>query len=229
MEWIAGGGPIMYPLLFCSVLSLAIIFERAISLRRGKVIRHEIIETINSIRSPEDVPLAFSKCEVIPGPFSNIVKQVLSQEHSTREEKVAEIQVTGKQETRLLERRLIVLEIIAAVSPLLGLLGTILGLNEIFTVIAVKGLGETKAFSYGISEALRTTILGLFVAIPTMSAYSYFDKKVGYLVHEMERHCTLLLNKLYSFQSAPSKGWLAGNENQNTQSQKKEKAGNFRG
>lgn len=227
MEWIIGGGPVMYPLLFCSILSLAIIFERAISLRRGKVIRSEIIETINSIRSPEDVPLAFSKCEVLPGPFSNIVKQVLSQEHSTREEKVAEIQVTGKQETKFLEKRLFVLEIIAAVSPLLGLLGTILGLNEIFTVISVKGLGETKAFSYGISEALRTTILGLFVAIPTMSAYSYFDKKVEYLVHEMERHCTILLNKLYSFSSVSSSERVASNENRNVGS-RKEKAASFR-
>lgn len=205
----------MYPLLFCSVLALAIILERAISLRRSKIMRVEIIKTINSIRSPEEVPLAFSKCEVIPGPFSNIVRQVLSQGHSTREEKVAEIQVTGKQETKLLEKRLFVLEIIATISPLLGLLGTIIGLNEIFSVISVKGLGEPKAFSYGISEALRTTILGLFVAIPTMSAYSYFDKKVGYLVHEMERHCTLLLNKLYSYQSTSQNGWAAGNENQN--------------
>ncbi len=203
MEWIAGGGPIMYPLLFCSVLSFAIILERIISLRQNKVIRREIVETINSIRSPEDVPLAFSKCEVVSGPFSNIVKKALSREHFTREDKMAEIQVTGKQETKFLEKRLVVLEIVATISPLLGLLGTILGLSEIFSAMSIEGLGGTKAFSSGISVALRTTILGLSIAIPTMSAYSYFDKKVGYLVHEMERHCTLLLNKLYSFPSTP--------------------------
>jgi len=120
----------MIPLLICSVLALAVIIERAINLRRDKILRPEIIKTIETIRGPEDIPYAISKCEVIPGPFSNLLRRILVNNHLTREEKFIDIQAAGRQETKALEKRLLVLEIITAVAPLLGLLGTVLGLEN---------------------------------------------------------------------------------------------------
>jgi biopolymer transport protein ExbB len=198
MQWIVGGGPVMYPLLICSVIALAVIIERAISLRRRHVIKPELVRLIQDIRDVGDVPMAFSKCQVVRGPFSNIIKHTLINLHLSWEEKLHEIQVAGKEETKCLERNLNYLEIIASIAPLLGLFGTVVGLDEIFRVIASVGLGEPKAFSYGIAQALRTTILGLAIAIPTSIAASFFDSKVGSMVNEMERLSTMLLNKLYA-------------------------------
>lgn len=195
----------MIPLLICSVLALAVIIERAINLRRDKILRPEIIKTIEAIRGPEDVPYAISKCEVIPGPFSNLLRRILVNNHLTREEKFIDIQAAGRQETKALEKRLLVLEVITTVAPLLGLLGTVLGLENIFGVISELGLGQAKAFSGGLAEAIRTTVFGLFIAIPSLVAYSYFNKKVDTFVLEMEEYSTYILNKLYPFRDANKK------------------------
>jgi len=195
----------MIPLLICSVLALAVIIERAINLRRDKILRPEIIKTIETIRGPEDIPYAISKCEVIPGPFSNLLRRILVNNHLTREEKFIDIQAAGRQETKALEKRLLVLEIITAVAPLLGLLGTVLGLENIFGIISELGLGQARAFSGGLAEAIRTTVFGLFIAIPSLVAYSYFDKKVDTFVLEMEEYSTYILNKLYPFRDANKK------------------------
>jgi len=202
LEWLIGGGPIMIPLLICSILSLAVIIERAVNLRRDKILKPEIIQTIEAIRNQEDIPFAISKCEVISGPFSNLLRRILINNHLSREEKFIDIQAAGRQETKALEKRLLVLEIITAVAPLLGLLGTVLGLEDIFGIISELGLGQAKAFSGGLAEAIRTTVFGLFIAIPTLVAYSYFDKKVDTFVLEMEEYSMHILNKLY-----PAKGF----------------------
>ncbi len=198
MQWILGGGPVMYPLLICSVVALAVIIERALSLRRRQVIRPELVRLIQDIRDVGDVPMAFSKCQVIRGPFSNIIKHTLVNMHLSWEEKLHEIQVAGKEEAKRLERNLNILEIIASVAPLLGLFGTVLGLDEIFGVMATVGLGDPKSFSGGIAQALRTTILGLAIAMPASIAAGIFDTKVDSMVGEMERLSTILLNKLYA-------------------------------
>ncbi len=205
MEWLIGGGPIMIPLLICSVLALAVIIERAINLRRDKILKPEIIQTIKTIRSQQDIPVAISKCEVISGPFSNLLRRILTNNHLTREEKYVDIQAAGRQETKSLEKRLLVLEVITAVAPLLGLLGTVLGLEDIFGIISELGLGQAKAFSAGLAQAIRTTVFGLFIAIPSLVAYSYFDKKVDTFVLEMEEYSMLILNKLYPAQGSQTK------------------------
>lgn len=190
----------MIPLLICSVLSLAVIVERAINLRRSNILKPEIIQTIAAIRCLDDIPFAISKCEVIPGPFSSLLKRILTNNHLSREEKFIDIQAAGRQETKELEKRLLVLEVITAVAPLLGLLGTVIGLESIFGIISELGLGQAKAFSGGLAQAIRTTVFGLFIAIPSLVAYSYFDKKVDTFVLEMEEYSMQILNKLYPAQ-----------------------------
>ncbi len=196
-----GGGPIMVPIFICSVIALAVILERIVSLRRSRIMRPELIEVIEAVRGPKDIPIIYNRCNAIQGPFSNIIKRTISNTHLSREEKVLDIQATGRQEARALERMLVVLEIITAITPLLGLLGTVLGMSQVFDVISEVGLGQTKAFSGGIAQALRTTIIGLGVAIPSLIAYSSFDKKVDNLILEMEKYSMSLLNKMYSAES----------------------------
>ena len=193
-----GGGPIMVPIFICSVIALAVVLERMVSLRRSRIMRPELIEVIEAIRGPEDIQVIYNRCDVIKGPFSNIIRRTISNTHLSREEKVLDIQATGRQEARALERMLVVLEIITAITPLLGLLGTVLGMSQVFDVISEVGLGQTKAFSGGIAQALRTTIIGLGVAIPSLIAYSSFDRKVDNLILEMEKHSMSLLNKIYT-------------------------------
>ena len=197
MVWLIEAGPIMFLLLGCSVLALAVIIEKAIGLRRNNILRPEIIQTIETIRSHEDIPFAISKCEVISGPFSNLLKRILANIHLPREEKLFEIQAAGRQEIKTLEKRLWILEVIYAVAPLLGLLGTVMGLENIFGVISELGLGHAKAFSGGLAVAIRNTAVGLFVAIPSLIAYSYFDKKVDAFALEMEEYALNLVNKLH--------------------------------
>mgnify|MGYP003981707391 FL=1 len=198
MEWLMGGGPIMVPIFICSVIALAVVLERMVSLRRSRIMRPELIEVIEAIRGPEDIQVIHNRCDVIKGPFSNIIRRTISNTHLSREEKVLDIQATGRQEARALERMLVVLEIITAITPLLGLLGTVLGMSQVFDVISEVGLGQTKAFSGGIAQALRTTIIGLGVAIPSLIAYSSFDRKVDNLILEMEKYSMSLLNKMYT-------------------------------
>jgi biopolymer transport protein ExbB len=188
----------MIPLFICSILALAVILERAINIRKDRIIRPELVDVINAIRGPEDIQILYTRCNAIKGPFANIIKRTLSNNHLSREEKVLDIQAAGRQEARSLERMLIVLEVVTAIAPLLGLLGTVLGMSQVFDVISEVGLGQTKAFSGGIAQALRTTIIGLSVAIPSLIAYSSFDRKVDNLILEMEKYSMLLLNKLYS-------------------------------
>jgi len=198
LEWLMGGGPIMVPIFICSVIALAVVLERMVSLRRSRIMRPELIEVIEAIRGPEDIQVIHNRCDVIKGPFSNIIRRTISNTHLSREEKVLDIQATGRQEARALERMLVVLEIITAITPLLGLLGTVLGMSQVFDVISEVGLGQTKAFSGGIAQALRTTIIGLGVAIPSLIAYSSFDRKVDNLILEMEKYSMSLLNKIYT-------------------------------
>ncbi len=193
-----GGGPIMIPIFICSIIALAVVLERMVSLRRSRIMSPELIEVIDAIRGPEDIQVIYNRCNVIKGPFSNIIRRTISNTHLSREEKVLDIQATGRQEARSLERMLVVLEIITAITPLLGLLGTVLGMSQVFDVISEVGLGQTKAFSGGIAQALRTTIIGLGVAIPSLIAYSSFDRKVDNLILEMEKYSMSLLNKLYT-------------------------------
>ncbi len=201
MEWLVGGGPIMIPLFICSILAVVVVLERFISLRRNHIIRPELIDAINAVRGINDLQTVFDRCDAIRGPFANIIKRAVSNNHLTREEKILDIQAAGRQEASSLERMLTVLEVITAIAPLLGLLGTVLGMSQVFDVISDVGLGQTKAFSGGIAQALRTTIIGLTVAIPSLIAYSSFDRKVDNLILEMEKYSMLLLNRIYSKES----------------------------
>ena len=201
LEFFGKGGFVMYPLLLCSIAALAIVIEKIITLRRKKVIIPEIVNVLDNIKGTGDIGLALSICEKHQGPFANIIRSGLENRELPREELKEVLSDQGRQEVQYLERGLVILETIAAIAPLLGLLGTVIGILKVFDVIAVMGVGQATALSGGISEALITTIVGLSVGIPAVVVYNLFANKAERLILEIEKYSSLLLSKVTSFHS----------------------------
>jgi biopolymer transport protein ExbB len=199
LEFFGKGGFVMYPLLLCSIAGLAIVIEKIITLRRKKVIIPEVVNVLDNIKGTGDIGLALSICEKYQGPFANIIRTCLENRELRREELKEVLSDQGRQEVHYLERGLVILETIAAIAPLLGLLGTVIGILKVFDVIAVMGVGQATALSGGISEALITTIVGLSIGIPAVVVFNLFANKAERLILEIEKYSALLLTKVTSF------------------------------
>ncbi|MFC1848693.1 MotA/TolQ/ExbB proton channel family protein [candidate division CSSED10-310 bacterium] len=193
------GGVIMIPLLFCSVFGLAILLVKVIQLRRNKVLAPEIIQLLRSIKTPEDADLAWRISQEKSSPFSNVIQVALANRDLPPEEMKESIEAQGRQEARTLERGLVVLETIAAVAPLLGLLGTVLGMVEVFNELAKSDMVQATQLSHGISKALITTIVGLSIGIVALVFYNYLWNKADSLILDIEKHSATLYNKLRRF------------------------------
>ncbi|MFQ5603419.1 MAG: MotA/TolQ/ExbB proton channel family protein [bacterium] len=200
-QFLVKGGIIMIPLAISSILGLAIVIEKLFSLQRKKVIIPEVVSVLDNIKGPDDIGLALSICEQHEGPFSNIIRVALENRDLSREEIKEELVDQGRQEVRTLERGLVIIETVAGIAPLLGLLGTVIGILKVFNVISTLGVGQAAALSGGISEALITTIVGLSIGIPALVVYNYFTNRAEDLVLEIEKYSSALLKKVTSFQS----------------------------
>ncbi|MCA9752509.1 MAG: MotA/TolQ/ExbB proton channel family protein, partial [Gemmatimonadetes bacterium] len=128
LEFLKDGGPVMIPLAACSLVAVALIVERALALRRGQVLPREILEVVRAVRPGRDLGLAIDVCRRNPGVFADIVRVGL--EHATQPWEIMRDALldAGRQKTTLLERHLVWLQTIAQAAPLLGLLGTVLGM-----------------------------------------------------------------------------------------------------
>jgi biopolymer transport protein ExbB len=196
LDFIIKGGPVMAPILLCSVISLAIIVERCLSLRRQRILKYEILLRIEELLRDRKIPEATTLCKRYPSSMTRILLAAILNHDKTRQEIKEIIEDAGRHEVPVLERYLPVLGTIATISTLLGLLGTITGMIKTFNVIAALGYGHPEALAGGISEALITTAAGLGVAIPTVVVYNYFTSKVDSLVIEMEKNSLRMLNIL---------------------------------
>jgi len=195
------GGITMIPLLICSILALAIIIEKAYSLRARKVISPEIAGMVEHLESDDQMVASLALCDRINTPFARVIKTGLINRRLARADNIELVQSAARREVTSHERGLLMLEIITGISPLLGLLGTVLGIFHVFGVIVERGIGEASILSGGISEALITTIVGLFIAIPSFVAHSYFSKRVDDHMLEIERFANMLIHKLYGSQA----------------------------
>jgi len=191
------GGIMMYPLALASVLALAIIIERFISLRKRKIIIPEIISVVEQFSSFKDMELAKNICAKYRGPLSNLIQIGLENTDLERAEIKELIEDQGRQEVRHLEKGMTILETIAVISPLMGLLGTVLGMIKVFGVIKEQGIGQAAALSGGISEALITTVTGLFVGIPVLIFFNYFSRKAENFVLDIEKYSIILIQKIH--------------------------------
>lgn len=199
------GGIMMYPLLLASLVALALVIERAFALRKKKILVPEIIAVVKNFTSLKDMDLAKSMCNKYDTPFSNIVNLCLDNHNLPKNELKEIMEDEGRQEVRNLEKGLVALETIAAISPLMGLLGTVIGMVQVFDVIKEQGIGQTAALSGGISQALLTTVSGLFVGIPVLIAYYYFSSKSNDLILDIEKYSNQLIQKISNIQLSSKK------------------------
>jgi len=193
------GGPVMWPLLVCSLVALAIIIERVINLRASRILRPAVVERITGLAEGGRVDRALQVCRENPGIFTNIVLAGLDLaakgEDAARAKEAVED--AGRHETVRLNRYLGSLSTIVGISPLLGLLGTVTGMIDVFNTIAKSGAGQAAQLSSGISQALITTATGLLIAIPALVAYNYFYEKADLMVTDLERASLRVLRGFY--------------------------------
>ncbi len=196
LELMQDGGIIMIPLLLCSVVALAVTLERLYSLRSSRVVRPEIAAVLDAAHDEEGVSTVIEVCRRHPGPFARIVSVCLEARSLAADEAREIVSDVGRREIHEIRSGLPVLETIAGVSPLLGLLGTVFGMIRVFRTMALGGMGQAEALSGGISEALVTTATGLLIAIPTFVAHSYLSHKTEDLVVDIEERVNRFLRHL---------------------------------
>jgi len=189
---------IMVLLLLTSIVSLAVIIERAIALRWNRVIHPAVEQAVDAWRDPKELPHLRETCEKNPSPISRLILVALSHLDCPKSENIDALQTRARHEITRLERGLVVLEIVTGIAPLLGLVGTIFGLILLFNSMGVGGAAADQSqFAGGIALALRATLMGLLVAIPSLIFWSYFNKKIETLAVEMETICDEFIRRSY--------------------------------
>ena len=187
------GGPIMWPLLLCSIVALAISLERFFFLRRVHVDGEKLMRAVNQCLARGSAVEGKGICEATPGPVAKVLAAALARPELPKAEIRDSVRAVALAEVPVLERYLPSLSTVVTISPLLGLLGTISGLMKVFRVIAGGGIGNYNQLSVGIAEALITTFAGLSIAIPFLVVYNALSSKVDSLVNEMEQRVAELL------------------------------------
>ena len=189
---------IVYVLLaLTSIVGLAFIVERGLALRWRKVVPPEIEAAVESCQSPEDVPMLKRVCEQHTSPLSRLLLQAAEHLDRPQAENVDALQTRARHEIVRLERGLVVLEIIVGIAPLLGLVGTIVGMMTAFGEVGLAGQIDPTKLAQGVALILRATLAGLLIAIPSLIAWSYYTKKVEMLAVEMETLCDEFIRRQY--------------------------------
>lgn len=195
-EFISQGGIVIYVLLGLSIITVTLIFERSWSLRRSVVMPTKDVADIEAYVRAGQVDAAIGVCEKNNTAMHRILWSALKNRGVKRSVMKEILEEIGRQEVAHLDRYIGALGVIAAISPLLGLLGTVIGMIEVFQVIALEGVGKADVLAGGISKALNTTAAGLTVAIPALVAYRMFESKVSRFVIEIEEHALRFVDLL---------------------------------
>lgn len=176
----------MLPIIACSVVAMAIIIERMWALRSRRVVPENLVAQIWQTHRKGQLGTATVNTIRESSPLGRMLAAGLLNRKHTREVMKEAIEEVGRQVVLELERYLNTLGTIAAIAPLLGLLGTVIGMIKVFAAITTAGVGNPTVLAGGISEALITTAAGLTVAIPALMFHRYFNGKVEKLVIIME-------------------------------------------
>lgn len=193
-ELIKNGGWLMLPILLCSVIAMGIVAERFWSLRRNKILPPELVPQIWRLEKEKKLDEVTLKIIKQSSPLGAILASGLINRTHGREMMKVSIEETGRQVVHDLERFLNTLGTIASITPLLGLLGTVVGMIKVFTAIMIHGVGDPGILAGGISEALLTTAAGLTVAIPSLIFHRYFERLVDQYVLNMEEESLKLID-----------------------------------
>jgi len=193
LELMSAGGWLMVPIVACSIIATAVVMERAWMLRRSRIMPANLVTRIwEWHRASQLTPERIAEIRAA-SPLGRILAAGLINRNHSREIMKEAIEDTGRQVVAELERFLNTLGTIASVAPLLGLLGTVLGMIDVFAVIMDAGVGNAAMLAGGISTALITTAAGLSVAIPALMFHRFFDNKVARLALDMEEQSLRLV------------------------------------
>jgi len=201
-DLIVKGGIFMYPIIFCSIVALAIFLERLWVLRRKHIIPLDFISNVEGLLKKQKLSEAVFLCQ---NDMSSIAKIFLAGLRSTQKGMwlVKEaIEERGSREATILEKNVDILSTIANLTPLLGLLGTVSGMIKTFNAISVQGIGNPAPLAGGIAEALITTATGLCIAIPTLVCYRFLKDKASALIFEMEENSIRLVELMDNVSSS---------------------------
>lgn len=197
LEFLLKGGWIMYPLFVLAVISVAVMIERFISIRKAAADTEKMLAQVHADLKAGRVEEALRLCEATPGPVAALIASGIRNRHLDNAEIERAMEELALRETPLLHKRLGVLDTIITMAPLLGLLGTITGMIQAFNVVAGPNTGnQASAITGGVAEALIATATGLTIAIVTLPAYNYLTEKVKEIIADMETRATQLLNIL---------------------------------
>jgi biopolymer transport protein ExbB len=200
IDLVVKGGPVMYPIILCSIIALAIVIERVYHLRMAGIDTRKFMDDIANVLKRNKIMEAIEMCDKTPGPIAHILKAGILKHDRPKQEIKEAIEEAGLYEVPRMEKNLTALATIAHISPLLGLLGTVVGMVGCFQVIQQKSTSLNPVspgdLAGGIWQALITTVAGLAVAIPVYVAYNYLVSRVNHFVLDMERSATDLINIL---------------------------------
>ncbi len=192
--WMQQGGLVMWILAVFSVVAVAVIVERFISLRKAKININEFLAKVRkALMVNRSIREAIKVCEEYRGPVASIMKAGLLKYGQPKEDVEKTIENAALFEMGRLERFLVVLATIANVAPLLGFFGTVTGMIKSFDALAAAGLSNPGLVAIGIKEALFTTAGGLGVAIPVQLMYNYFMSRINRFVRDIETSTNMLL------------------------------------
>lgn len=187
LEFFKAGGPTMWPLLLFSIVAMAISAERFWSLQSKRIAPRGLVNQIWQWEQSGQLDARRIQDLRRASPLGRILAAGLVNRRHDRAVIKESIEEVGRHVAHDLERFLGALGTIATASPLLGLLGTVLGMIKIFSVVSTQGVGDPGLLAGGIAEALITTVTGLFIAIPSLILYRFFRSRVDDLVITMEQ------------------------------------------
>ena len=196
-DLLISGGWFIWPLLICSILLISIVIERLWFLQRRLVVPKGLLRQVQNLIQKEIFNLEYQEEISLTSQLGDLLQHCYQYRHYPRdfveikaEEKAAEIQL-------ILDRNLPMLSTVASISPLLGLLGTVVGMITVFGNIDINGTANTDLLASGISEALITTAFGLIIAVPGIVFYKYFEQKTIILMSLLQATTSIFLDFLY--------------------------------
>ena len=181
------GGPLVFLLLGCSLLAVGIFLERFFLFHRANLDVQDLLQGLGNLIHKKNYAEALHVCAGTPGPVARVVHAAIVQHEAPREELKQIVHEAGQLEVPKLERYLSAILAIAYIAPLIGLLGTVLGLIDTFVPVTTSGWASTTDLAKGIYKSLVTSAVGLAVAIPSYILYSYLAAALHSLMHDMER------------------------------------------
>lgn len=196
-DLIRNGGWLMLPIILCSVGMMGIVAQRFYTLQRNKILPTDLAPQVLQLIKKGKVDDTVLRRIKLSSPLGTILAAGLVNRHHGRDIVKISIEEAGRQVVHDLERFLNTLGTIASIAPLIGLLGTVVGMIKVFSAIMIHGVGDPGILAGGISEALITTAAGLTVAIPSVIFHRYFERLVDEYVINMEEEALRMVDVMY--------------------------------